>query len=423
MLRSITFWVLAAALAGWLGAWLLGDPAWREYPDAAPAFYGVVLLCKTAFLSLLTMLVPPVVFLSLSAGVINLGNTGAMGRLGAGTAAWYLATTALAAGLGLVVVYQIHPWTEVDAPQLTGHVVAEARLIDPDASSVSTVLTALAERALVNPFAALANLNIMAIVVNALIIGVAILLVAPRDSPLLLAINQLADAFYLLLRGVVLLMPVGVFAIVFDLTLGLASGLVPQLLGFVAVVIGATTVHGLLVLPALAWWFTGIPPWRLLPAISRPLVVAFSTSSSTATLPVSLATAERNLAIDRPVAAFVLPLGATMNMDGTALFEGVAAVFLAYLFGIELSPIALLVVFLTAMLSSIGAPGMPSGSMAGMQMVLLAAGIPLEAIGVLLLVERPLDTLRTAVNVEGDLIAALVMQRLVDSGGPQTTAR
>lgn len=417
MFRSVTAWVLLAAATGWLAAWLFGDPLWRETPANAPAFYGLVVLLKSSFLSLLTMLVAPLVFLSLVSGVVNLGNTGSMGRLGAGTALWYLATTGLAAGLGLALVFFVHPWTEIDAPRLTGQVVSEARLIDPESGSVSAVLAALADRVLVNPFAALANLNILAIVVNAILIGMAILLAVPRTSPLIEVLNHLTDAFYLLLRGVVLLMPIGVFAIVFDLTLGLTAGLVPQLLGFVAVVLGATAVHGVLVLPALAWLVTGTPPWRLLRAMARALIVAFSTSSSAATLPVSLSTAERNLAVRRPIAAFVLPLGATMNMDGTALFEGIAAVFLAYLFGIDLSPLALVVVFLTAMLSSIGAPGMPSGSMAGMQMVLLAAGIPLEAIGILLLVERPLDTLRTAVNVEGDLIASLVIQRLVDRSG------
>ena len=116
------------------------------------------------------------------------------------------------------------------------------------------------------------------------------------------------------------------------------------------------------------------------------------------------------------MAGFVLPLGATMNMDGTALFEGIAAVFLAYLFGVELSQTAIVAVFVMAMVSSIGAPGMPSGSMSGMQMVLLAVGIPLEAIAILLVVERPLDTFSTAVNVQGDMVGTLVVQRLLGKG-------
>jgi len=179
------------------------------------------------------------------------------------------------------------------------------------------------------------------------------------------------------------------------------------------VVLGATLVHGLIVLPLIAWLFCGVPPWQLLRKAAAPMLLAFSTSSSTATLPVTLKTCQDDLQVSPPVAGFVLPLGATMNMDGTALFEGVAAVFLAYLFGIELSTTAMVAVFVMAMVSSIGAPGMPSGSMSGMQMVLLAVGIPLEAIAILLLVERPLDTFRTAVNVQGDMVGALVVQRVL----------
>ena len=149
----------------------------------------------------------------------------------------------------------------------------------------------------------------------------------------------------------------------------------------------------------------------LLKQILQPLIVAFSTSSSAATLPVSMRTAEEELKVDNSVSSFVLPLGATMNMDGTALFEAMAAIFLAYLYGIELSTVMIITIFLMSMVASIGAPGMPSASMSGMQMVMLAVGIPLEAIAILLVIERPLDTVRTSVNVEGDLIGTLVVQK------------
>ena len=126
-------------------------------------------------------------------------------------------------------------------------------------------------------------------------------------------------------------------------------------------------------------------------------------------------TAEEKLGVNNSVSSFVLPLGATMNMDGTALFEAMAAIFLAYLYGIELSTAMIITIFLMSMVASIGAPGMPSASMSGMQMVLLAVGIPLEAIAILLVIERPLDTFRTAVNVQGDLIGALVVQKYMKS--------
>jgi Na+/H+-dicarboxylate symporter len=143
-------------------------------------------------------------------------------------------------------------------------------------------------------------------------------------------------------------------------------------------------------------------------------MVAFSTSSSLATLPISMQTCEEEFKVHKGVSGFVFPLGATMNMDGTALFEGIAAVFLAHLYGIELSSVATFSIFFMSMLSSIGAPGMPSASMSGMQMVLLAAGIPLEAIGILIVIDKPLDTFRTAVNVQGDIIGAIVTQNYIN---------
>ena len=175
--------------------------------------------------------------------------------------------------------------------------------------------------------------------------------------------------------------------------------------------LAATALHGLVVLPLIAWLAGGVGWLELWRGIARPCLVALTTSSSAAALPVSMETVREEFRVRESVSSFVLPLGATMNMDGTALFEGIAAVFLAHLFGLELSTLDTVVVFLVAMMSSVGAPGIPSGSMAGMQVVLLAVGIPLEAIGILLLIERPLDTFRTAVNVEGDLIGAIVVQR------------
>jgi Na+/H+-dicarboxylate symporter len=176
-------------------------------------------------------------------------------------------------------------------------------------------------------------------------------------------------------------------------------------------VIAGTLLHGLVVLPLIAKFVAGVNPLEFFSKAAKPLMVAFATSSSSATLPISMETAEEEFGVSDTVTSFVFPIGATMNMDGTALYEGIAAVFMAYLFGIDLTTTGMVIIFFMAMVSSIGAPGMPSGSMAGMQMVLLGAGIPLEAIGILLVVERPLDTLRTAVNVEGDLIGALVAQR------------
>ena len=210
---------------------------------------------------------------------------------------------------------------------------------------------------------------------------------------------------------IIRLAPLAVFAIVLDFTVRGGESLFEQLALFALLVFVLTLIHGAIVLPTIAKVMTGIRLNTLFKGISAPMAMAFATSSSSATLPLAMQSAEEKLGVSQSTSSMVLPLGAVMNMDGTALFEGVAAIFLAQLFGVDLTTSGLVMIFIMAMVSSVGAPGMPSGSMSGMQLVLLAAGIPLEAIAILLIIERPLDTFRTAVNVEGDMIAALVVDK------------
>ncbi|MGI9324462.1 MAG: dicarboxylate/amino acid:cation symporter [Pseudomonadales bacterium] len=398
-------WVLGAALSGWLLGLYCSDVGWLS---------SLLSALKTLFLSVLKMIVAPLIFCSVVSGILRLRAAANVRRLGLVTLGFYLTTTAIAIGIGLTVVAWIHPWT-AQPPLSGGFNAAPAQLLSAGDGSTSAIVNSLIARLFENPFSALANLNILAIVGNALLIGLAGLLILPKKSIVEDAFSELTALFYRLARWAVLLVPIGVVAIIFEMSRELDAGLLTQLLSFVGVVIAATLLHGLVVLPLLAWLLTGRKPWQLWRAIASPVLVAFSTSSSAATLPVSLRTAEHRLGVRASIASFVLPLGATINMDGTALFEGIAAVFLAYLFGIPLGPAETVVVFVVAMLASVGAPGMPSGSMSGMQVVLLAVGIPLEAIGLLLLVERPLDTIRTAVNVQGDLIASLVAETLMDT--------
>ena len=413
---NLTFWVFILGLSGYLAAKLFATPDWVSMAEP-PAFYQLMLMIKQLFVQLLRMLIAPVVFLSIVSGMLGLTDVTRLKHLGSMTLIYYCLTTAIAIAIGLTVVFFIHPWEqqgmiEQGSQLLAGAPVVDGeQLIDPAQSGWVAMLQTLLASAFINPFTALAQTKILALVFNAFLIGLAIALTAPADSPLVVAIKQLNQAVGKMLSWLLWLLPVGVFAILFDVTLKTAGGVVGQLFSFALVVFGATLIHAVVVLPLLAWLFAGEKPVSLLRKIASPLVLAFSTSSSAATLPVSMKTAELNLSVSEPVRSFVLPLGATMNMDGTALFEGIAAVFLAYLFGIELSSVAVVMVFLMAMFSSIGAPGMPSGSMAGMQMVMLAVGIPLEAIALLLVIERPLDTFRTAVNVEGDLVGALVVDR------------
>ena len=399
--------IIASALLGWLCATLLPEFIWLD---------TVTELLRTAFFSALKMVIAPLIFFSLVAGVLELRNTNNMGRLGAVTLSYYFTTTCIAVCIGLVVVFFFHPWTQfpplVDDPMAFAGVTPQsARLIDPGDGSISALLNNLLQAMLVNPFKALAEMNVLGILVGAILFGLALALTIKEDSPINKIFSDLAQATYRIAGWVLTTLPLGLFAITYQLAGQIDFSTVTALAQLAGVVFAATLFHGLVVLPLIAWWASGLSPWKFFAAVSQPLVTALSTSSSAATLPLSMATAESKLGVDRAKCAFVLPLGATANMDGTALFEGIAAVFLAYMFGIDLSTIGIIAIFLVAMLSSVGAPGIPSGSMAGMQMVMLAVGIPLEAIGLLLLIERPLDTFRTAVNVEGDLVGCLVAKR------------
>jgi len=332
------------------------------------------------------------------------------------TLGYYATTTCIAICIGLVVVFFFHPWTQfpplVDDPMAFAGVTPQsARLIDPGDGSITALLSNLLQAMLVNPFKALTEMNVLGILVGAILFGLGLALTIKEDSPINQIFSDLAQASYRIAGWVLTTLPLGLFAISYQLAGQIDFSTVTALAQLAGVVFAATLFHGLVVLPFIAWWAAGLSPWKFFAAVSQPLVTALSTSSSAATLPLSMATAESKLGVDRAKCAFVLPLGATANMDGTALFEGIAAVFLAYMFGIDLSTTGIIAIFLVAMLSSVGAPGIPSGSMAGMQMVMLTVGIPLEAIGLLLLIERPLDTFRTAVNVEGDLVGCLVAKR------------
>ena len=413
MLKNLTFQVFLAATLGIFLA--LAYDAF--VPDGSGTWIELIALTKSTFLALLKMLIAPMIFFSLIGGIISIGSVVRLRQLGGITVSYYLLTTGIAILLALAAVLFIHPWTAYPPLQnLAPVATAGTRMLDPGSDSLVAVLSSMASLAFTNPFTALVNLNILGIVTNALLIGVAMVMTLAEDSPAFKLVGDINKVIMHILDWVIRILPIGIFAILFDFTLRLGTDghggdFLTQLLQFGLLIVGLTLVHGLVVLPLIAWFATGMNPLALLSQLSHPLIVAFSTSSSAATLPVSMRTAEEKLDVKPGVYSFVLPLGATMNMDGTALFEAVAAVFLAYLYGIELSSVMMITVFLMAMVASIGAPGMPSASMSGMQMVMLAIGIPLEAIAILLVIERPLDTIRTAVNVEGDLIGSLVVDR------------
>jgi len=421
MAKNLTLQMLAAAILAILLALLFGDPSWTS--QGHPVF-EVIALIKSSFLAALRMLIAPMIFFSLIAGISNIGEAASLRRLGGYTVGYYLVTTLIAIIIGLCVVFFIHPWTAYPPTLEATLNFAPERMLDPGSDSLVAILQKLALMAFSNPISAMANLNIVGIVTSAVLFGLAMVICLPKTSPLFQIVRDVNALIMKILGWIIAILPIGIFAIVFDFTLkvgvsdDLGGTFLTQLFQFGVTVTIITLLHGLVILPLLASLVTKRSPIQLLRQVAQPLIVAFTTSSSSATLPVSIKTAEEKLGVKSSVSSFVLPLGATMNMDGTALFEAVAAIFLAYLYGIELSSLMIITIFLMAMISSIGAPGMPTASMSGMQIVLLAAGIPLEAIAILLVIERPLDTFRTAVNVNGDLMGAVVVNHMMGRKSP-----
>ena len=393
-------YVLAGALLGMSSANLLSDWAWLNEST---------FIIKTIYLNALKMVVVPLIFFSLLAGVLNLRKSNDLTRVGGLTLGYYFGTTAIATLIGLSIVLVFNPWTDITPIQID--VQNNVELITENDGSLKSVVLNLLNKMLVNPFSALSSYNILGILTFAILLGLALATTLPEESQLPSLIDQVSAAIYQLTSWVIRLLPIGIFAITFQLANNINLETLTALGELALVVFLATLFHGLVILPLIAWVFGGTRPLALLSNIMQPVITALSTSSSAATLPVSMNTAQKKFGVAPEIGSVVLPLGATVNMDGTALFEGIAAVFLAQMFGIPLDPITITTIFLVAMMASIGAPGVPSGSMAGMQLVLLSIGIPLEAIALLLVIERPLDTFRTAVNVEGDLVGCLFVSK------------
>ena len=400
--KYFALYVLGGATLGLVLANLVDGQTWLD------SFTSII---KVIFLNALKMIVVPLIFFSLITGVLNLRNSNQMTQVGSYTIAYYVSTTGIAILIGLTIVLALNPWGEVTPIEFEAG--NDIRFLTENDGTIIAVLTSLLDKMLENPFSALSNNNILGILSFAILLGLGLAATLPKDSTLPIIIEQISSGIYKITGWVIALLPVGIFAITYQLASSIDMGTLISLGELALVVFLATLFHGTFVLPAIAWFFGGVKPAVLFKNIAQPLVPALSTSSSAATLPVSMDAAQNRFGVSSEVSSVVLPLGATVNMDGTALFEGVAAVFLAQMFGIALDPITITTIFLVAMMASIGAPGIPSGSMAGMQLVLLAVGIPLEAIALLLMIERPLDTFRTAVNVQGDLVGSLVVNKRV----------
>jgi Na+/H+-dicarboxylate symporter len=362
------------------------------------------------FIGLLKMVLVPLVFTSIVVGVANLQQHRQVHRVWLGTLGYFLLTTSLAMLVALVAANLFRPGAGLSVELFADAMASfEARQL-----SLPEFFLHFFANLFQNPFAAFANGSILAIVVFAMFMGVALVAGGERYRNILVLLQEFLELLMRIIGWIMRLAPLGILALLIKLVAEQDVALLGAVGGFIVLVFATTLFHGVVVLPGLLFLATGRSPLWFWRGAREALVTAFATSSSAATLPVSMRCAEERLQVPRGIAGFVLPLGATMNMDGTALYEAAAALFVANLMGIELSFAQQMVVFFTAMIASTGAPGIPSAGMVTMVMVLQAVGLPAEAVAILLPIDRLLDTVRTAVNVEGDIIGSLVVQRITE---------
>lgn len=364
------------------------------------------------FLRLLFMLVVPLVFSALVLGVVEIGEPRQLGRLGVRTLAWIVGVTGISAGLGLLLVDIFQPGRGM-SPEVGQHLLAQASqrageiAAHRQAMSVRELLLGIVPR---NPVDAAARGNLIGLMFFSLMFGIAAAVSNTAGTRRFVgAVQGIYDICLKLIGWVIELAPYAVAALLFTLTARMGWDVLGPLARYVGVVVLALLIQTFVVLPLLVRVLGGMRAGHFFRGAQTAMLTAFSTSSSSATLPTTLQAAERRLRVPRRVSRFVCTLGATANMNGTALYEGVTVLFLAQFFGIDLSLWQQLVVVLMCVLGGIGAAGVPGGSLPVVAMILGMFGIPPEGIGMVLGIDRILDMCRTTLNVTGDLAAAVVL--------------
>lgn len=393
-------WFAVALWKRILAALALGAVFGLSLPDAVPYVkpFGDV------FLNAIRMLIIPLLVGTLVAGVASIGNINTLGRLGSRTFAVYLLTTAVAISIGLATGSLFQPGAGLELEDAS-------RVAGPQISLLDRLVSIVPR----NPLQAMVEGDVLPVILFSILFGIGIVLAGKKAALLAEFFESVSQVMFKLTLIVMELAPFGVFALIADVLASVGLSALLPLAKLVVAVCVACLLHIAIVYGGLLKFAAGFEPIRALRGMLDAQVVAFTTTSSSATLPVTLSCATRNLGVDRSTASFVLPLGATINMDGTALYMGVAALFAAQAYGIDLAAADYGAIVLTATLASIGTAGVPGAGLIMMSIVFAAGGLPLEAIGLIAGVDRFLDMFRTATNVTGDMTVSVLMAT-VDTG-------
>ena len=404
-------WMLlgfAAGLGGGLYVNLTGQVV-------IPEVMEIIRSVGQIFLRLLFMLVLPLLFSALAVGVAEMGDLKSLGRVGYKTLLFTVMVSAIAVGIGLGMVNWFRPGDGVD-PLLAQQLLEQGR--DGAAAIVGNAPQSIEAGQFFldmipsNVVTAASENQILPVMVFALIFGIGMVMAKSRATDQLQETLQgVFEVMMKLINLVITLAPIAIACLMFNLAAVFGWDLLVRLGAYALVAVGAMAIHMFVVYPLLVWIFGGMNPLKFAAGVKEPFVVAFSTASSNATLPIAIKAAEESLKLPKRISRFVLTVGATANQNGTALFEGVTVLFLAQFFGIELSVGQQLIVMLVCILGGIGTAGVPAGSLPVIALILVMVGVPAEGIGLILGVDRFLDMCRTTLNVTGDLVAATVVSR------------
>lgn len=355
----------------------------------------------TVFVNAIKMLIVPLIFVSLVTGMTAMSDLGKMGRVGGKAVGLYLITTAIAITIGLILGILFQPGVGIELTSAAATEVAEApSMIDMLVGLIPT-----------NPIDSAARGDVLQIIVFALLFGLSINLVGEKAEPVRVFFESLSEVILKLTGIVISFAPYGVFALMTWVAGTYGLDLLLPLGMLVFAVYLACIIHAILVYGGMIKLISGLNPIRFFQGIIEPAMVAFTSTSSSGTLPVSMTAVEKNLGVSRGISSFVLPVGATVNMDGTAIYQGVSVVFLAQAYGVDLSTADYITIIITTTLASIGTAGVPGAGLIMLSLVLAAVGLPLEGVAIIAGIDRILDMARTSLNVVGDCAVSVVIAK------------
>ena len=362
---------------------------------------GILYVLGNGFIRLMQMLVVPLVFCSLVCGAMAIGDTKTLGTVGVKTIIFYLITTALAVCLALSVASLINPGAGMHETVSDTSAAVETTTI----SFADTLLNIIPK----NIFSSLANGDMLPVIVFALFTGILLASMGNRVSTVANFFSQFNDIMMEMTTAVMKVAPVGVFCLIAKTFAGIGFDAFVPMLKYMGSVTLALALQCFVVYQVLLFLFTRLNPFRFIRKFFPVMTFAFSTSTSNATIPLSIDTLFKKIGVSKRISSFTIPLGATINMDGTSIMQGVAVIFIAQAYGIDLTPSALATVVATATVASIGTAGVPSVGLVTLSMVLTSVGLPTEGIALIMGIDRILDMLRTAVNITGDAVCTTII--------------